>query len=217
MGCNSSRENVRVGSNFFENLTKDGMIMKKKNRVVGTQSFYNSSTGELVEMQLMESDITEKDSNFHKLFLPQFIAALEEGAILNQKTALCFWILSNLTKDNLLLYTYRQIAEKKGVSYKTVADTMKQLLQTDFIRKHSSGYYMVNPNIVFKGSYQRRCRAWNIYNQLAPDQAVNSQEIQLQNIQNKISRLRKQEETLKNKIEYTKLLESKENSGETEE
>lgn len=179
--------------------------MKKKNRIIGTQSFYNSHTGELVEMQIMDSDVNERDSNFHKLFLRSFVTALEDGGIMNQKTSLCFWILSNLTRDNLLLYTYRQIADKKGISYKTVADTMKRLLDTDFLRKHSSGYYMVNPDIIFKGSYQRRCMAYQIYSQLSSDDITNSQELQLQNLQSKISRLQKQEEKLKNKIEYTKL------------
>lgn len=178
--------------------------MKKKNRVIGTQEFYNSSTGEIVEMQIMETDAYEKDINFHKLFLKNFINALEP--IANQKLSLCFWILSNLSKDNLLLYTYRQIADKTGVSYKTVADTMKYLQGADFVRKHGSGYYMVNPDIIYKGSYQRRCIAMGNYCQIPLDHTTNSDEIRLQDLQNSISRLQRKEKSIQNRLDLENFL-----------
>lgn len=53
--------------------------MQKQNQVVGTQSFYSATTGEIIEMQLMETDVPERDSNFHKLFLGEFTSALKYG------------------------------------------------------------------------------------------------------------------------------------------
>ncbi len=173
--------------------------MSKSSRVIGTQEFYNRSTGEIVEMQLVQSDAPEKDYNFHKLFLKNFEEALKP--IVNKKTALCFWILSNLTKDNLLLYTYREISNKTDLSYKTVADTMQQLLNTDFLRKHSSGYYMVNPDIIFKGSYQRRCIAYRTFSQAPYSNLIDNDETRLKEVQNTISRLQSREKKLQAKIE----------------
>lgn len=184
--------------------------MRQNRRIIGTQNFYNSSTGEIVEMQLVESDTPEKDSNFHKLFLKNFEEALKK--IVNKKTSLCFWILSHLTKDNLLLYTYREIADKTDTSYKTVADTMQQLLNSDFLRKHSSGYYMVNPDIIFKGSYQRRCIAYKTFSHTPYSNIIDNDETRLKEVQRTISRLQSREKKLQAKIERTNSLSK--NDGE---
>lgn len=173
--------------------------MKKKNKILGTQSYVNQTTGEIINMQIVETDEYEKDCNFHKLFLRDFVSTLE--LVANQKTKICYWIISNLTKDNLLLYTYRQIADKTGISYKTVADTMQILQDADFLRKHSSGYYMVNPCIIFKGSYPRRCHAWAVYQEEKHGDMVTSEEMRLRHIQKTISKLQRQEKKLQENID----------------
>ena len=176
--------------------------MKKKIRVVGTERFVNPSTGEFKDMQIVETSEYEKDSNFHKLFLKDFVSALE--LVANQKTKLCYWIITNLTKDNLLLYTYRQIADKTGISYATVAETMKILQDADFLRKHKSGYYMVNPGILYKGSYQRRCMALNTYHETAASDGLSTDEIRLQKISKDIARLQRQAKNIQKNMDIAK-------------
>ncbi|MCI8514143.1 MAG: hypothetical protein HFI93_05875 [Lachnospiraceae bacterium] len=172
--------------------------MKKQNRLLGTESFYSSRTGELVEMQLVETNVYEKDSNFHKVFLKDFIQAL--NSVADSKTRLCYWLLSHMTRDNRILYTYREISRQTGISYATVADTMKKLLGMDFIRRNSSGQYMVNPTIIFKGTYQRRCMAVAEFHKAAPDESDLRDELRLQDIRQNISRLQKQEKRIQKNL-----------------
>lgn len=188
--------------------------MKLTERVIGRGNYVNQKSGEIVEMKIVESVEYEKDGNFHKLFLKNFTKSL--SGIINKKTALCFWILSNITRDNKLLYTYRQISQKTGYSYKTVADTMQTLLEDDFLCQFASGYYMVNPSVIFKGSYQRRCIAMKEYNQTNYENSRTRDELRLTTINRDIRQLEKKKETLEKKLNskwYTK----KSNTAEKEE
>lgn len=130
----------------------------KKVKYVGTQEFYNMTDGTIETMQV--SSIEERDFNFHKVWMKNFISTLD--LVGNQKTKVAFWIVDNLNKDNQLICTYRQIAEKTKISLETVRTTMGILLDADFLRKVSNGCYMVNPDIVFKGERGKRL---NILNQ----------------------------------------------------
>lgn len=182
--------------------------MKRVERIVGTTNFVNQTTKEVIEMNIVESVDYEKDGNFHKLFLKNFTKSL--SGIINKKTALCFWILSNITRDNKLLYTYRQISQKTGYSYKTVADTMQTLLEDDFLCQFGSGYYMVNPNIIFKGRYQRRCTAMQEYNQVRYESSRKSEELHLLAIQKNIDQLEKKKANLTRKLKLKKFQEKNE-------
>lgn len=183
--------------------------MKTHQRVVGSESYINSQTGELVNMQVVETDTYEKDSDFHKLFLKAFSIIIEEAA--DQKMKLVFWVISHLTKDNKLLYTYRQIGEKAGVSYRAVTDTMKIFFDKDFVRRQSSGHYIINPNMIFKGSYQRRCRCYHEYSKAEPAgcmPAGDADEIKLRKIQKSIARLQKQARLLEGSQDSSELCKS---------
>lgn len=132
---------------------------QKKLKVVGTQQFVNVSTGEVEDFQV--TSIEERDFNFHKVWMKNFINTLE--IVGNQKSKLCFWIIDNLNKENQLCMTYRQIAEKTGISLDTVRVTMKLLLEADFLRRVNQGCYVVNPDIIFKGSRSGRLNVLNTY------------------------------------------------------
>lgn len=179
--------------------------MRKRNKVIGTTSYINRETGEIKEMQVVETDVYEKDSNFHKLFLQDFISALE--LVANQKTKLCYWIITNMNRDNMLLYSYRQIADKTGISYGTVADTMKTLQEADFLRKHSSNCYIVNPGILFKGTYQRRSIALGKYYESEQGEKLASEEKRLQDIQKSIAKLQRQEKRIQKGLDMAKSFE----------
>jgi DNA-binding transcriptional regulator YhcF (GntR family) len=132
---------------------------QKKLKVVGTQQFVNVRTGEIEDFQV--TSVEERDFNFHKVWMKNFINTLE--IVGNQKSKLCFWIIDNLNRDNQLCMTYRQIAEKTHISLDTVRVTMKLLLEADFLRRVNQGCYVVNPDIVFKGSRNGRLNVLNTY------------------------------------------------------
>ena len=133
---------------------------QKKTKVVGTQQFINVNTGEVEDFQV--TSVEERDFNFHKVWMKNFINTLE--IVGNQKTKLCFWIIDNLNKENQLCMTYRQIAEKANMSLDTVRVTMKLLLEADFLRRINMGCYVVNPDILFKGTRNGRLNVLTIQN-----------------------------------------------------
>lgn len=133
----------------------------KKVKYVGVQNYINADTGEVVEMQV--TDIEERDFNFNKIFMQNFIVAM--NLIGNQKSKLAFWIIDNLKNGNLLTMTYRQISQVTKISLKTVSDTMQILLEADFLRRINIGCYMVNPNISFKGHHSARMNFLHQYYQ----------------------------------------------------
>lgn len=99
-------------------------------------------------------NIEERDFNFHKIWLEHILTSID--IIGNQKTRLAFWIMNNLDKENRLIMTQRMIAEKTKMSTKTVTETLKALISSNFLQKVQSGVYRVNPNIVFKGGKNQR-------------------------------------------------------------
>jgi len=173
----------------------------KKVKVVGTQQYINAQTGTLETMQV--TSIEDRDFNFHKIWMRNFIATID--LVGNQKTKVAFWIIDNLNRDNQLLYTYRQIAEKTKVSLDTVRLTMGILLDSDFLRKATNGCYIVNPEIVFKG--QRGSRI-NVLNQFSNAEHVEMSDVQklasvmesIKTMQTTMDKLMKQANELQKKI-----------------
>ena len=53
----------------------------------------------------------------------------------NQKIKLIFWILDNLNSENQLIMTQKQIAERTGISIKTVNTVMQELIDSNFLVK----------------------------------------------------------------------------------
>lgn len=123
----------------------------KKIQYKGVQRFVNLETGEIRDM--MVTDIEERDFNFSKVWMRNFIASLD--LVGNQKTRLCFWIIENLNKHNQIPMNYRQIAAATDMSLDTVRKTMKILQDCDFLRRVGT-VYTVNPDIVFKGNRNAR-------------------------------------------------------------
>lgn len=130
----------------------DRRTTSKKVKVIGKEQYINSSTGQVEDFQVVS--ITDRDFNFHKVWLTHIIHSLD--LIGNQKTKLAFWILENLDKENQLIMTYRQISKKTGISLDTVSKTMAALINCDFLQKINQGAYRVNPDMIFKGSNSAR-------------------------------------------------------------
>ena len=128
-------------------------VTTKKQKFVGFDELYTKD-GEIVPVQV--SQVEDRDFNFHKLWLQMFINGLDE--IANKKMKLAFWIIDHLNKENQLIYTFRRMAEETGLSIETVIKTMKALQNGNppFLKKLQSGVYVVNPDILYKGSHQSR-------------------------------------------------------------
>lgn len=166
----------------------------KKVKFVGTQSYINADTGEIIDMQV--SQIEERDFNFMKVWMTNFIAALE--IVGNKKTKLCYWIIDNINKENMLIGTLRQISERTNISLETVRITMDILQDADFLRRKSQGVYMINPDMVFKGGRGNRLNILNQYN--SSPKIELSDEAKLRNLLNTIQELNTEAEKLKQKL-----------------
>ena len=139
---------------MVKNKKRDVKTTSKKQKLVGIQEYIEPITGNIIPMVV--TSVEDRDFNFHKMWLNNLIMSLDE--ITNRKMELAFWIIENLNKENQLIMTQRKIAEKSGISYKTVCDTMRLLQQGEipFLIKMNSGAYQVNPNVIFKGSHKNR-------------------------------------------------------------
>lgn len=126
----------------------------------------NVSTGEIEDFQVIK--VENRDFNFTKVWMKNFISTLD--LIGNKKMEVCFWIIDNLDNENKLIHTQRQIAEKANVSLATVMKTMYVLQNSKFLKKQNSGCYIINPNILFKGTRNNRLNALTVF------QATNGKE-----------------------------------------
>ena len=134
----------------------------KKVKIIGREQRINPYTGETEDFEVVS--IEDRDFNFHKVWLESIINSMD--LLGNKKTRLAFWIIGHLNKDNQLVMTQRQIAEKSGISLRTVALTIKSLLESNFLRKINTGAYCVNPDVLFKGTRTGRMNVLIQYNSL---------------------------------------------------
>lgn len=169
-------------------------MSKTKTRIIGKESYLNPMTGELLEMNVIESENPDVDTNFHKLFLRDFLMAMD--IVSNQKTKVAYWILDNLTKDNMLIYSYRDIASKTGISYQTVASTIKTLKDADFLRAEGKNL-IINPAIIFKGTASRRANILHRYQQAQTGDTELDAAKRIENLEITIDKLNRQLSALK--------------------
>ncbi|MCR5312939.1 MAG: replication/maintenance protein RepL [Bacteroidaceae bacterium] len=160
----------------------------KKVKCVGTEQFINTATGEIEDFQVTQ--IEERDFNFSKVWIRNFVATLD--LVGNQKTKLVYWIIDHLNKENQLIYTNRQLESETGISLKTVSITMKALQDANFLKKQFNGVYIINPDILFKGSKNARMNVLNQYSELGYQKAELSKEERISNLKQSISTLQHQ-------------------------
>lgn len=121
-------------------------------KVVGKVQYMNVTTNEVEDFQVVNKEV--RDFNFHKIWLEHVLTTFD--IIGNQKTKIALYIIDNLNSDNQFIGTVKNIAEKMNCSPETVRQTLNALLENDFLRKIQNGVYMVNPNMIFKGSHNGR-------------------------------------------------------------
>ena len=138
----------------MQTKTENLPVTVKKQIFIGSKELVDAETGEIYPVQLKQ--VEDRDFNFHKIWLQLFIEGLD--GIANKKMKLAFWIIEHLDKENKFVYTFRRIAEETGLSVFTVTETMKRLQEGEipFLKKIQSGVYVINPDILYKGSHKSR-------------------------------------------------------------
>jgi len=137
-------------------------VTRKATKVVGTKKYINSETGEIEEMEVIS--IEERDANFHKIWLGHIVESLD--LIGNKKLKVLTFIMDNLNSENMFLMTYKEIEQKTGISQPTIAETMKALQESDFLKKIRAGTYQINPDKIFKGGKNSRLNVLMQYNEI---------------------------------------------------
>ena len=170
-------------------------VTTKKVKAIGTEQYLNVNTGEIEEFQVTK--IEERDFNFTKVWIRNFVATLD--LVGNQKTRLVYWIIDNLNHNNQLICTNRLMAEKTGISVATVNVTMKALQDANFLKKQANGVYVINPDILFKGTQRARLNILNQFSELGTETPALTDEQKIQTLTKTIAQLSKQLESLQSK------------------
>lgn len=134
----------------------------KKTRVIGKQSYVNQTTGEVVDMNVVET--MSSDFNFEKIWLSHLLQALD--CLGSRKVRVVSWLLENKDNKNVIIATQRKIAIESNTSLKTVAEVMKVLLASDVIKMEQQGVYILNPEVIFKGDRSKRMNVLIKYNKI---------------------------------------------------
>ena len=115
---------------------------------------YDYETGE----DVMVDQITKRSygaKQFWKVYLMDFLTVL--GIIDSKQLDVFVYIAENTQQaNNTFIGTYTKIAKDVGVSRPTIATIMKKLQENNFIKKVQNGVWLVNPNILMKGTDFKR-------------------------------------------------------------
>ncbi|HFK1742579.1 replication/maintenance protein RepL [Bacillus sp. FSL K6-0273] len=121
-------------------------------QVVGIRHLVDPESGE--QFDTIQTISSEKDINFHKVWITHLIQALD--VVGNKKMKVINYILDNLDwSSNILVKTQQEIAKESGVGFNTVNSTIKLLVEKKFL-KTKTGAIMLNPDIVAYGKNTKR-------------------------------------------------------------
>lgn len=121
---------------------------------LSTDSFMNTKTGEIVTASTFT--MRSVDFNFEKIWL--FHLADAYDLIGGKSIEILNFLLKNRNSENLTICTQRGIANSLNISLDTVVRVMTKLKDKDVISMHQQGVYRINPDIIFKGSSDKRMR-----------------------------------------------------------
>ena len=117
-----------------------------------SKTLFDPTTGEMVSTHQIIME--EGDFNFHKIWWGNFMETTKEVG--NKKIAVMMWLIFSAQKGTNRIYlTQQQIANGCGVSLRTVSSTIANLKEGGFL-KLVEGYILINPDVIFRGSYEKR-------------------------------------------------------------
>ena len=118
-------------------------------KYLGNKTLHDEQGNAYELQQIVETTYQNKDYGFTKIWLSEFMRKL--NLVTDKRMKFVFWLLEKADSKNQINGNYRDMAKESGISYKTVADTMKVLIESDFIRKVKC-VYMLNPDVLFKST-----------------------------------------------------------------
>lgn len=124
----------------------------RKTKIIGHDTVVRPSTGEVLDVNIIE--IEERDANFHKLWVGDIVHKLD--IVSNKKTKVVWYVIENLTRENLFIKSQKEIEKELGISEGTINDTFKALQEGNFLTMVQRGVYRINPEVVFKGGHNQR-------------------------------------------------------------
>lgn len=139
---------------------------------VGTKKLVDLSTGEEFEAQTIVKSVGDQD--FKKVFISEILDRLEEFS--SSKMKFVFWLLNNVDKQNRIIGTYAQLAEKAGISVSTIKRVIPALKKSDVIREITPSVLMLNPDIVAAVTSKRRGNLLVQYKALDSNSETQSEE-----------------------------------------
>jgi len=143
------------------------MIKTKKQKIIGTQNYINQDSGEIVECLVVEKNV-ENDFNFHKIWIEDLVSILE--IVGSKKLKVVKWILNNFNdKDNTIFFTQQKLSKELNISYPILNETIKILMENNFMSRVQNGVYMLNPNIIVKGKSSKRSNLLVKYTNIKKD------------------------------------------------
>lgn len=114
----------------------------------GTQTYRNIATGEILEMELVEKEVSRLlKGGWRRVYIGDFMELLGELYAHGQKIRVIDYILSNLDSENKFTQTQQMVSKNANIAFPTVNQTFKFLLKKDFFKKVGTAY-VVNTNFV---------------------------------------------------------------------
>ena len=156
-----------------------------------TQTLIGTRQKELIDVEtgvsIWVDQITKRaygSKNFWKVYLMDFLTVL--GIIDSKQLDVFIYIVENTNQStNQFIGTYDKIAKDVNVSRPTIAKLMKKLQGNKFIKKVQNGVWLVNPNILMRGSDKKRQILLSYYQADEPINEVTFQRIKQKEITNK--------------------------------
>lgn len=152
--------------------------MTRKEYQENTQTLIKVEQEELIRVSTGEKIVVDQitkihygTKNFWKCYLMDFLTVL--GIVDSKQVDIFIYIVENTSPvNNMFIGTYKKIATDVKVSEVTISRIMKKLVANNFIKKVQNGVYLVNPNILMKGSDTKRQILLTYYQSEEPIQSI---------------------------------------------
>lgn len=169
---------------------------EKKMQFVGSRKLVDPDTGELIEAATFIDE--RRDFNFKKIWVGAIIERLD--IIGTKRTKILFHLFDMADSQNLIVASYRDLAEATGTSLETVRVTMNALQDGNILVMVKRGVYRLNPDVVFRGKNPARMAVLTQYRKEQTPPKELSDEEKLENLEKTMKPLLEQAEALKQKI-----------------
>jgi len=127
------------------NETKEQGIITQ---YIGKRELIDINTGDRVELEMVEKRVKHTQKRgWRRVYLENFLEILTGLYNNGKKIEVVEFILNNLNSENQLTLTQNQVIEKSKISRRTVVDTYKYLVQSNFMKKQGA-VFVINPEFI---------------------------------------------------------------------